>query len=326
MRNTLETRLGMFVGLALIAAFLILETVGGLELFKSGYRVSALFDTVHELTVGAPVKMAGVPIGRVEAIGFATNKVIVTMKLNRDAIVKTDSLATVKFTGLMGQNFVAIGFGTERAPRAMEGYLAVGEQPDFSTLMAKLDNVATGVENLTKSFTGVKLDKIVGPLMQFMEETREPLTAAISNLTAVSAEIATGTGTVHKLIYDGTLYTSALTTVSNLNQTVSQTSDEVRQTVADARKIVNQINAGEGTVGKLVKDDSLYRETTNSMTNIREILQKVNQGQGTVGKIINDPALYKNANFTLQKVDKATESLEDQGVLSVLGIVVGKLF
>jgi phospholipid/cholesterol/gamma-HCH transport system substrate-binding protein len=331
MRNTLETRLGMFVGLALIAAFVILETVGGLELFKPGYRVSALFDTVHELTAGAPVKMAGVPIGRVKAIGFATNKVIVTMKLNRDAVVKTDSQATVKFTGLMGQNFVAIGFGTETAPRALDGtILTAGEQPDFSTLMAKLENVADGVDRLTSSFTGVKIDKILGPLMGFMEDNRAPLTTTISNLAAVSteikAQIASGQGTVGKLLKDDALHNTALATISNLNQTVSTTSDELRQTVADARKIVNQINAGEGTVGKLVKDDSLYRETTNSMTNIREILQKVNQGQGTVGKIINDPALYKNANFTLQKVDKATESLEDQGVLSVLGIVVGKLF
>ena len=71
MRNTLETRLGMFAALALIAAFFILETVGGFDVFKRGYRISALFNSVQELTAGAPVKMAGVPIGRVEDIGFA---------------------------------------------------------------------------------------------------------------------------------------------------------------------------------------------------------------------------------------------------------------
>jgi phospholipid/cholesterol/gamma-HCH transport system substrate-binding protein len=62
------------------------------------------------------------------------------------------------------------------------------------------------------------------------------------------------------------------------------------------------------------------------MTNLKEILQKVNQGQGSVGKIINDEELYKNAKLTLQKLDQATEGLEDQGPLSILGIAVGKLF
>jgi len=61
-------------------------------------------------------------------------------------------------------------------------------------------------------------------------------------------------------------------------------------------------------------------------TNLKEILQKINQGQGTVGKLLNDESFYKKAKMTLQKVDKATEGLEDQGPLSVLGIAVNGLF
>ena len=89
---------------------------------------------------------------------------------------------------------------------------------------------------------------------------------------------------------------------------------------------MDQVNSGQGTVGKLMKDDQLYRETTESMTNLKEILQKMNKGQGTVGKLINDQEFYKNAKLTLQKLDQATESLEDQGPLSVLGLAVSKLF
>lgn len=323
MRNTLETRLGLFVGLALIAAFFILETVGGLDMFKRGYRVSALFKTVQELTVGAPVKMAGVPVGRVEGIGFADNRVKVTMKLNPKALVKTDSRATIKFTGLMGQNFVSIDFGSDQAPRVLDGQtINSTEQPDFIAMMAKLDNVATGVENLTKSFTGDKIDNLLGPMMDFFKQNREPLTASIANLKSISTQISEGKGTVGKLIYEDSLYNSALATVTNIQDAAA----EIKLTVDDARKIVAQVNAGEGTVGKLVKDDTLYRETTASMNNLKEILQKINQGQGTVGKLVNDDSFYKNARLTLQKVDKATEGLEDQGPLSVLGIAVNSLF
>ena len=62
------------------------------------------------------------------------------------------------------------------------------------------------------------------------------------------------------------------------------------------------------------------------MTNLREILQKINQGQGSVGQLVNDPGFINNAKLTLQKVEKATEGLEDQGPLSVLGIAVNSLF
>jgi phospholipid/cholesterol/gamma-HCH transport system substrate-binding protein len=101
---------------------------------------------------------------------------------------------------------------------------------------------------------------------------------------------------------------------------------DVRQTVAKAQGIIDQVNAGQGTIGKLVKDDTLYRETTSSMSNLKEILQKINQGQGSVGRLVNDQEFYKNAKLSLQKIDKATEGLEDQGPLSVVGTMVNSLF
>ena len=86
------------------------------------------------------------------------------------------------------------------------------------------------------------------------------------------------------------------------------------------------MNAGEGSLGKLVKDEKLYTETTASMTNLKEILQKINQGNGTVGKLINDQEFYKNAKLSLQKLDKAADGLEDTGPLSVIGQMMGQLF
>ena len=146
MKNSLETKLGYFVVLVVFAAWIIMETLGGMELLHGGYHVNALFNTAQELKVGDSVKMAGVEIGRVEKIALADadEKVKVTMKLHPDAVVKTDSKATIKFTGLMGQNFVAINFGSPSAPVAIDGaVLATEEQPDLNAVMAKLNDAAT---------------------------------------------------------------------------------------------------------------------------------------------------------------------------------------
>jgi phospholipid/cholesterol/gamma-HCH transport system substrate-binding protein len=322
MKNTLETRIGFFVAIIILAAVFILEIVGGMP-FTRTYRIHALFNNAHELKAGDRVKMAGVEIGRVEAIGLQTNRVLVTMDIHRNAGVRTDSTATIKFTGLMGQNFVSLNFGSLNAPLAESGtYLATTEQPDLNALMAKLDNVASGVENLTKSFTGDKIDNLLGPFTDFLKANRGPLTATIANIQAITTQISEGKGTVGKLIYKDALYDSALATVTNMQDAA----DQIRLTIADARSVIDEVNAGQGTMGKLIKDPTLYNETTASMTNLKEILQKINQGQGTVGKLVNDQEFYKNAKLTLQKVDTATDSLEDQGPLSVIGIVAGKLF
>lgn len=322
MKNSLESKLGMFVALAVVAGVVIIEMLGGPEHFMRGYRLYALFNNVQELKVGDRVKMAGVEVGRVERIDLQDEKAKVTMKMKKDAEVKLDSTATIKYTGLMGQNFVSIDFGKAGASLAQDGaVLKSAEEPDLSVVMAKIDNVATGVENLTKSFSGLKLDELLGPFIDFMKDNRVPLTTTISNIDAVTAQISQGKGTVGKLIYDPQLYDSALTTVTNLQSTFS----DVQSTFADVKKIVDQVNAGQGTAGKFVKDDKLYNDTTAAMTNLKEILQKINQGQGSVGKLVNDQTFYNTAKLTLQKLDKATEGLEDQGPLSVLGIAVNSL-
>jgi len=321
MKNSLESRLGIFVALAVVAAVVIIEMLGGPEHFMRGYHLSALFDNVQELKVGDRVKMAGVEVGRVEKIQLDGERAQVIMKMKHNIQVKTDSVATIKFTGLMGQNFVSLDFGTASTFATDGTVLASKEQPDLSVVMTKIDDVATGVQNLTKSFSGLKIDELLGPFIDFMKDNRAPLTATISNVNSVTYQISQGKGTVGKLIYDQTLYDSALATVTNLQTTMA----DAQVTIAHAREIVDQINAGQGTVGKLVKDPRLYNETTEAMVNAKEILQKVNQGQGSVGKLINDQEFYKNAKLTLQKLDKATEGLEDQGPLSVLGIAVNSL-
>ena len=325
MKNTLETRLGIFVALAVIAAVLILETLGGIEHFQRGYRLNALFNNIQDLKVGDRVKMAGFEVGRIEQIKLdeAQNKVRVILKMKEDVQVRSDSIASIKFTGLLGQNFVAVEFGSPGAPPLrQDDYITTTETTDLAAMMQKIDKVASGVENITKTFSGDKIDNLLGPFTDFLKANKEPLTASIANLKSISSEIAQGQGTVGKLIYDDSLYNTAFNTVSNFQGT----SDEINRTVAEARRIVDQVNAGQGTVGKLLHDDKLYRETTESMTNLKEILQKINQGQGSVGKLVNDQEMYRNAKLTLQKLDQATEGLEDQGPLSVLGTVVSKLF
>ena len=374
MKNTsLETKLGMFVALVIVAALVLLEIAGGTDFFKKGYRLHGLFNTAQELKVGDPVKMAGVPIGKVEKIGFEQGRVKVTMKVNVGAEVKTDAKATIRFAGLMGQNFVAINLGTPSAPEMKDGdVLQTTEQADLAAIMQKLENAAGGIENLTKSFSGDSIQNVLGPMTEFLKDFQQnkspKLTAILGNLQTVSDRIAKGEGTIGKLISDDALYQSTLKTVDTLNKTATDAQGlltdakgaigdvkgfmteakgslgDVKLALGDARMALTNasdtmlvakgtltdvradLQAGKGSLGKLLKDEALYNETTLAMSNLREIMQKINKGQGSVGKLVNDDSLFKNAKMTLQKLDMVTEGLEDQGPLSVLGTAVGKLF
>jgi phospholipid/cholesterol/gamma-HCH transport system substrate-binding protein len=329
MKNTLETRLGIFFALALIVAVVILEMVGAMDWFKGGYHITGSFRSAQELKKGDFVKMAGVEIGRVEKIELENGRAKVNMKIQARFEIKTDAKAFIKFTGLMGQNFVSIEGGSPGAPRLVSGSLETGEQPDLSTLMTKLEGVATGVENLTKSFSSDNLSILLGPLTDFIKQNSGPLTAVISNMKNVSDQVASGQGTVGRLVMDDSFYNSAYSAVTNLQYATSDIkglTGHADAMIEEMRGLVDDINQGKGTLGKLAKDEALYNETMLSMANLREILQKMNRGEGTIGKLINDDSFLKNAKLSLQKLDKATDSLEDQGPLSVLGLIIGSLF
>ena len=377
MKNTsLETKLGMFVALVVVAALVLLEIAGGTDFFKKGYRLHGLFSTAQELKLGDPVKMAGVPIGKVEKIDFEAGKVRVTFKVNQGVEIKTDAKATIRFAGLMGQNFVSINLGTATAPDLKDGDLiGTVEQADLALILQKLDHAAAGIENLAKSFSGQSVESILGPLNSLLTESKPRIMSVLTNADSISTrlakgqltigELALGTNDLQKVMatvdsFKGTaddarsLIGTAKVTLNTVNGAFADAKGfitnaqnslaDVKLAVGDARRALtnasetvtvarqtltgvrDDIQAGKGSLGKLLKDEALYRETTLSMTNLREILQKVNQGQGSVGKFVNDDSLFKNAKMTLQKLDMATESLEDQGPLSVLGMAVGKLF
>src|SRR3954447_5884449 len=139
MKNTLETRLGIFFALALVVAVLILEMIGAVDFFKSGYQVTALFKNAQELKKGDLVKLAGVEIGRVEGIDLTNNQAQVTMKIKGKYRFKTDAKAAIKFTGLMGNNFVSIEDGSPAAPWVEHAEppptITTVEHPDLSALM-----------------------------------------------------------------------------------------------------------------------------------------------------------------------------------------------
>jgi phospholipid/cholesterol/gamma-HCH transport system substrate-binding protein len=324
MRNTLETRLGIFFALCFIVAVIILDMLHVSDYFQPGMHIYANFPGIQELKTGDPVKVAGVEVGRVKEIDLTNGLVRVTMKIKRkDAGIRTDSIAVIRFTGLMGQNFVSVDFGTAKGLPATDGFtLTTTNATDLNSLMAKLESVADDVQKVGKDLSTENLGKLFGPLTDFMEHNSNNFSAILGNVRKVSDQVASGQGTVGKLLYDDTLYSSAVTAVAG----VQAGANELKSVAADARSLLNDVNSGKGNLGLLVKDDALYRETTNAMTNVREILQKVNRGQGTVGKLVNEDSFYKNVKVSLQKLDKATEGLEDQGPLSVLGIAVNGLF
>jgi phospholipid/cholesterol/gamma-HCH transport system substrate-binding protein len=247
----------------------------------------------------------------------------VSMTVEPAAGVRTDSKASIKFTGLMGQNFMAIDFGNQASPVVSTGALLESrEQPDLAAIMSKLESAAEGMQNMTKSFSGEEFSKLLGPMTDMIKDNQPRINSILSNVDSLTTGMNRGEGTLGRLLKQDTLYVQTLQAVTNL---IASTED-LKVTLSSTRQMVSDMNSGKGTIGRLLVDDSLFRETTNMMTNLREVAEKLNRGNGTVGQLINDDAFLRNLKLTLQKVEKATETLEDAGPLQVIGTAAGSIF
>jgi phospholipid/cholesterol/gamma-HCH transport system substrate-binding protein len=114
----IETLVGMFV-LAGIVAFLFLSlkaaNLGAFNGGRQGYMVTARFDNIGGLKVRAPVRSAGVVVGRVKSIKFdsKTYQGVVYLEIEEDVKFPKDSSAKILTSGLLGDQYIGLEPGAE---------------------------------------------------------------------------------------------------------------------------------------------------------------------------------------------------------------------
>ncbi len=75
------------------------------------------------------------------------------------------------------------------------------------------------------------------------------------------------------------------------------------------QEVVGQINSPNGTIGKLINSDELYNKANAAVDNLNKIIDQVNSGNGTIGKFLKDPTLYDNANKTVAEANQLIDGI-----------------
>ena len=116
MSTVRETAVGLFVLFGLVCVAYLTIKLGKMEVFsQQGFELSANFDSVSGLRVGADIEMAGVPVGRVVSISLdpdpVRNQAVVRLRLDKDLKLSDDSIASILTSGLIGDKYVSISRG-----------------------------------------------------------------------------------------------------------------------------------------------------------------------------------------------------------------------
>lgn len=344
-----EQKVGLFFVIGLVVLGFLLEMGSLWNPFTKYHTYTTYLSSTTGLKMGDQVRLSGVEVGKITAIGIDGERVRVDFQVKPDTRIRKDSIATIRLTNLLGGQFLNLSFGSSQAEELPSGSTVTSRDT------ANIDEIVDNVGQLSKDAKMLVTDlnrnqnEVMGKISAMLDENRGGLRGTIANLDSITTKIDRGDGSLALLLNDKSLYnnannlTASLTTISRkiergegtLGKLVNDDSiyNDARGAIAslnsgmkDVKDIAAKINGGQGTLGKLVNDDSLYVEVRDASKNIKEIAQKINSGQGTLGKLVNDDKLYYDTAATLKKTEKAMEGLGDTGPISVMGSIIGTLF
>jgi len=362
MAISIEKRVGIFFLLALIVLAVMIEMVEEWHPFEDKIVFKSQFNSVIGLSVGDPVRVAGVPVGKVLAIGLNHNKVQVDFYVNNPTFVRVGTVASVRRTNLLGGVFLGLEFGAPDGDVLPEGSLVQSvEMADIDQVIANIDRnqervlgalallIEDSRDKLSRTVDHLesitrKIDEGDGLLGQIVNDKQlyVDLQHAVAGLREITSKLNQGEGSLGRLLNDEQLYADIHATIANLRDVTARVRDgegtvgrlivddtlyeEGAVALAQIREIAEKLNRGQGSLGMLVNDDSLYLETRDMMSRVNSIASKIDEGDGTLGRLVNDDDIYREARTTLRKVEKAADGLSDSGPISAVGTVIGTLF
>jgi phospholipid/cholesterol/gamma-HCH transport system substrate-binding protein len=95
--------------------------------------------------------------------------------------------------------------------------------------------------------------------------------------------------------------------------------NQLNATVAQFQSLVAQVASGKGSLGKLLVDDQLYKSANDTVDKLNAIVSDLRAGKGTAGKFLSDPTLYDNANKTIANVKTLTDDINaGKGAIGVM--------
>lgn len=303
MKITKEIKTGI---LALFAILLLIYGYGflkGSDLFSNERTFYVSYDNVAGLTVSAPVTINGYVVGQVKKIEFENDLggLLVTFSVTEDFNFSKNSIVRIYSTSVIGGNALAIIPEIDKNRIAIDGDVLKGEiekgmleslTSGLKPLENKIYTTLSGLDSLLISFNSV-----------LNEDTKNNLKDAISSLT--------------KTVY------SFQESSSDLNSLLKENKPKLISTLSNLEIITDNLVVFSDSIAQIdINTISNNLETT--LDSFNSIMEKFNNGEGSIGKFINDENLYKNLEAASKELEELLRDLKENPKRYVHISVFGK--
>ena len=289
-KRTVIVGLFVIVGLAFLLAGILM--IGNLhETFKRKMKVVSIFDDVSGLQAGNNVWFSGVKIGTVSNLRFYSNsrvQVTINIELKAQEYIRKDSKIKIGSDGLIGNKIVVIYGGSAKSAEIQEG----------DTL------------EVEKTFTQEDM-------VNTLQENNKNLLAITADFKTISGKLASGDGTMGKLLSDNAVYDH----INRATLSLQQASSKANQLLSSLSTFSAGLNKDGTLANELVTDTLVFQSIRSSMLQLKKITDTAavfvtqlkdagNNPASTLGVLIHDEPSGTRMKQTIKNLESSSRKLD----------------
>ena len=287
MKVSREIKTAVLVIISIILFIWGYSFLKGKNLFDNSNKLFVVYENVAGLATSAPVTLNGLTIGKVNSITINPDgKLLVELHITTDFPISKSSIAEIYDSGLVGGRQIAI------KPNLLDkNYTVSGDYLQASSKLGLTDALAQQLEPLQAKIQEllVNADAMFTNVNDILDtQTRQNLKNSIASLNTTLSEFSVASKNINELLvenkskFNNTLknvdkVTGNFATISdslakaNLGQTVKN----LEKTLAKVDKIMAELEQGKGTMGKLIKDETIYTNFAKTSKELELLLQDI---------------------------------------------------
>ena len=289
-----ETKVAVTIAVSILVAFLGFRYMSDMPIFRQSQRIYTHFDKVDGLNPGSYIYINGVKVGSVKRIDLVNgDSVQVMMTFDVGVDIPKDSKALLQSSGLLDEKNIVIERGDSPENIPYDGHIKgvyeggmletlknEGRQlsddvsQSFGKLNTLLEKLNTMISEDNQSNVNQVLDdlrKTSGEISDLLENKRSELASSIDHANRFLANIDT-ISTANKERVD-----SVLTGMERSLNEIETLSSELNKSAGSLNTILARIEKGEGTLGQLVNNPSLYNNVDSLSAEIRQLVKNINE-------------------------------------------------
>lgn len=303
-------RIGLFVVVTAGAGVLVYRTIGTKMGSGKGYVVHAYLKDATGIAKQSRVTIAGIPVGQVQDIRLENGQARIDVRVNGDVQLHQSARLGVRSTSLLGENAVILTEGIGEPPkRDGDEIETLPDARSVEDLKESVGRISDLVEQVAK-----QLAQTVGSdeggrnmkaILQNLAEATDAINATVrenrlvirdtlqnvDHITQVSgpelekilSNVREITDDVHAMLDHGTGDAGESGELRTTVERISRASRSLESVLAHADNIAGRIDRGEGTVGRLTKDEALVNEVQGVAEGVNDYVDSIRRLQTVIG-------------------------------------------